>query len=193
MPTRPPPRPAAIEIGDDEVPVGKVDETIEEIRFYLEHGMPDQAASALAKLQTLTRDEGKLATIRAEVEAASQPAAPPEVEEPETVAEFTIEEPVAEAAQVELAEEESDAEPEPVALGQGQLSPAHQAIHTLLEATPSVPEAEPGAREPEPSGLKELCCRSRVIVGRYIPAENRLPRCRASSNAGCKAGPRGGT
>ncbi len=146
--------PAAIEIGDDEVPVGKVDETIEEIRFYLEHGMPDQAAAALAKLQTLTRDEGKLATIRAEVEAASQPAAPPEVEEPETVAEFTIEEPVAEAAQVELAEEESDAEPEPVALEQGQLSPAHQAIHTLLEATPSVPEAEPGAREPEPSGLK---------------------------------------
>ena len=50
----------------------KADETIEEIRFYLAHGMPEQAMAALAKLQTLTGDHAKLAELRAEIEAASQ-------------------------------------------------------------------------------------------------------------------------
>jgi len=54
---------------------GKAGETVEEIRFYLAHGMPEQAMAALAKLQTLTRDEAKIADLRAEVEAAVQAAA----------------------------------------------------------------------------------------------------------------------
>ena len=50
-------------------------ETVEEIRFYLAHGMPEQAMAALAKLQTLTSDQAKLDELRAEVEAATaQPA-----------------------------------------------------------------------------------------------------------------------
>jgi tetratricopeptide (TPR) repeat protein len=53
----------------------KTNETIEEIRFYLAHSMPEQAMAALAKLQTLTRDEAKIADLRAEVEAAVQAAA----------------------------------------------------------------------------------------------------------------------
>src|ERR1700722_15364677 len=53
---------------------GKVDETIDEIRFYASHGMPAQAMAALAKLQTLTSDQEKLDELRAEVEATSQPA-----------------------------------------------------------------------------------------------------------------------
>jgi tetratricopeptide (TPR) repeat protein len=62
--------------GDQEIPESsKADETIEEIRFYLAHGMPEQAMAALAKLQTLTRDHAKLADLRAEVEAATQAAA----------------------------------------------------------------------------------------------------------------------
>ncbi len=52
----------------------KADETIEEIRFYLAHSMPEQAMAALAKLQTLTGDQAKIAEIRAEVEAATQHA-----------------------------------------------------------------------------------------------------------------------
>src|SRR5271166_4472569 len=63
-------------VGDHDVPdSGKVDETVEEIRFYLAHGMPEQAMAALAKLQTLTSDQAKLDEIRAEVEAAVAQAA----------------------------------------------------------------------------------------------------------------------
>ncbi len=59
-------------VGDHDVPdSGKVAETVEEIRFYLAHSMPEQAMAALAKLQTLTPDQGKIAQLRAEVEAAS--------------------------------------------------------------------------------------------------------------------------
>jgi tetratricopeptide (TPR) repeat protein len=53
----------------------KSEETVEEIRFYLGHGMPEQAQAALAKLQTQTRDHAKISAIRAEVEAALQEAA----------------------------------------------------------------------------------------------------------------------
>jgi tetratricopeptide (TPR) repeat protein len=64
------------EIADQEAPdTSKADETVEEIRFYLAHGMPEQAMAALAKLQTLTRDEARIAGLRAEVEAAVQAAA----------------------------------------------------------------------------------------------------------------------
>ena len=62
---------AALEAED----TSKADETIEEIRFYLAHSMPEQAMAALAKLQTLTSDEAKIAELRAEVEAATQAAA----------------------------------------------------------------------------------------------------------------------
>ena len=59
-------------VGDHDVPdSGKVAETVEEIRFYLAHSMPEQAMAALAKLQTLTPDQDKIAQLRAEVEAAS--------------------------------------------------------------------------------------------------------------------------
>ncbi|HUO26585.1 MAG TPA: tetratricopeptide repeat protein [Candidatus Aquilonibacter sp.] len=122
----------------------KVDETIEEIRFYLEHGMPDQAAAALAKLQTMTRDETKIAPIRAEVEAGTRPTAAQEEQEPEPVAEFTVEEPGAEVAEEPTEEEAVQApvdEPEPAAALQPH--PAHEAIHALLESQAAVPEAEP--------------------------------------------------
>jgi tetratricopeptide (TPR) repeat protein len=64
------------EVANQEAPdTSKADETVEEIRFYLAHGMPEQAMAALAKLQTLTRDEARIAGLRAEVEAAVQAAA----------------------------------------------------------------------------------------------------------------------
>jgi tetratricopeptide (TPR) repeat protein len=67
---------AASVVEEHEGSSGKVEETIEEIRFYLAHGMPEQAMAALAKLQTVTNDRAKLAQLRAEVEAATpQPAA----------------------------------------------------------------------------------------------------------------------
>jgi hypothetical protein len=48
--------PAEIEVHD---PV-RVDETVEEIRFYLANGMPEQSMAALAKLQVLTNDQAKI-------------------------------------------------------------------------------------------------------------------------------------
>ncbi len=80
-------------------PEGKTAETIEEIRFYLEHGMPEQASAAFEKLQALTSDEAILSPIEAEIQAAAQPASAVEeaVEEEqapvEAAAEFTIDEP----------------------------------------------------------------------------------------------------
>jgi tetratricopeptide (TPR) repeat protein len=127
--------------GDDEVQdqepsedTSKADETIEEIRFYLGHGMPAQAMAALAKLQTLTGDVAKIAELRTEVEAANQAAAEPEIEELTSddipSLEVTVDEtPVEEAPAVEepaavepepaveeiAVEAEVESEPEPVA------------------------------------------------------------------------------
>ncbi len=52
-----------------------VAETIEEVRFYLEHSMVDQARAAFVKLQSQTADYEQLAAIQAEIDAAV-PAAP---------------------------------------------------------------------------------------------------------------------
>ncbi len=52
-----------------------VEETIEEVRFYLEHSMVDQARAAFAKLQTQTADYEQLAAVQAEIDAANIPAA----------------------------------------------------------------------------------------------------------------------
>jgi tetratricopeptide (TPR) repeat protein len=97
-------------VGAQEVPdSGKVDETIEEIRFYLAHSMPEQAMAALAKLQTLTSDHAQLEEIRAEVEAATAQAAEEEaarVVEP-VVEEITSEDiPAAELAVDEITVDE---------------------------------------------------------------------------------------
>ncbi|HEV2501253.1 MAG TPA: tetratricopeptide repeat protein [Terriglobia bacterium] len=123
---------------------GKVDETIEEIRFYLGHGMPEQAMAGLAKLQTLTSDEAKIAEIRAEVEAATQ-AAEQEVPAPEPVIEeLTADDvpsfEVTEEAPVAAVEE---AEPAPVA----PAPPVVEELPVVAEVAALEPEPEP---EPAP-------------------------------------------
>ena len=117
---------------------GKVEETIEEIRFYVGHGMPEQALAALAKLQTMHVDAHTIAELRAEVEAASQPVE--EVVEAEPVMEeITVDDiPSAETA-VEVAADEvtvedvAVVEPEP---------PVVEEIPVVAEA-PVEPEPEP--------------------------------------------------
>jgi pilus assembly protein FimV len=91
-------------VGGHTIPTGKLDpqrtnEAAEEIRFYLEHGMPEQASAAFEKLQALTSDEAILATLEAEIQAASQHASPVEdVATVEAVSEFATDEPRAEFA-----------------------------------------------------------------------------------------------
>ncbi|MCU1303818.1 MAG: Tetratricopeptide repeat protein [Candidatus Sulfotelmatobacter sp.] len=112
----------------------KTAETIEEFRFYLEHGMPEQASAAFTKIQSLTQDEATLSTLRAEMKAAAQKSSEeeeaPAVEAP---AEFAIDEPA-----VEFAVDEAPAaidEPPPVV------------------ETPSIESHAPVMEEPVPSAL----------------------------------------
>ena len=55
-------------------------ETVEEVRFYLEHFMTDQARAGIEKLEALTSDVRILDPLRAAVESAGQPPAEPEPE-----------------------------------------------------------------------------------------------------------------
>ncbi len=136
--------PAAVEevaAEEAEAPNPRVDETVEEIRFYIGHGMPEQALAALAKLQTLTQDHAKIEELRSEIDAAMQPA-----EEIAVEAEPAFEEvSAADIPSVEVSEEvpvpmEHEAAPEP--------EPQIEEIPVVAEAAPK-PEPEP-APEPEP-------------------------------------------
>jgi tetratricopeptide (TPR) repeat protein len=106
--------PAATSDSAEEQPVvaetsAPVAETIEEVRFYVEHGMPEQATAALKKLHTLTNDQSVLSPIEAEVAAAAQAPAE-EAPAVEAVSEITIDEPAAEFAVEDPAAEFSVAE-----------------------------------------------------------------------------------
>jgi len=128
----------------------KVDETVEEIRFYLTHGMPEQALAGLAKLQTLTRDEAKLSTMRAEVEAATQAVgeeAPVEVPVMEDLAVEDI--PSVEA----VAEDEIVVEAEGEAEIEAAAEPA--AVEEVAVVEPAVAEIEIEAAEIEPVEIEQ--------------------------------------
>ncbi len=150
-------------VGEQDVPAAEADdaktaETIEEIRFYLEHGMPEQASAAFEKLQTVTSDAAVLSAMEAEIQAASQPAAAAE-EEPdgvETVSEIAIDEPAAESTvdEVPVAAEE---EPAPVE----EAPPAPPApVAKPVAAKPVVPKpaaakpAAPAVRHVEPAPVE---------------------------------------
>jgi tetratricopeptide (TPR) repeat protein len=94
-------------IGDhDTADSSKVDDTIEEIRFYIANNMHEQAMAALAKLQTVTSDENKIAQLRAEVETAVELAAEQraQAEAEPAIEEITVEDiPSSEVAMEEAA------------------------------------------------------------------------------------------
>ncbi len=147
--------PATAEVSD-----ARVDETVEEIRFYVGHGMPEQALAALAKLQTLTQDKAKIDELRAEIDAAMQPAEEVAVEAEPVMEELTAEDvpsiEVAEEAPVAV-EKEPAPEPEPVVeeipvVAQAPFppKPKREPVH---EPAPVAHEPEP---EPQPAVLKEF-------------------------------------
>jgi pilus assembly protein FimV len=145
---------------DEAVPArAKTEETIEEIRFYLANGMPEQAMAALAKLQTVCTDRDLLAELRKEVEAASQLASDEEEVQVET--EPVVEEPSADdIPTVEVTSDESPAaieespEPEPVPASEEELPVVAEAAAPVAEPEPEAvaAEAEPAA----PAVLKEF-------------------------------------
>jgi tetratricopeptide (TPR) repeat protein len=156
----------------------KADETVDEIRFYLSHGMLAQAMAGLAKLQTLTSDQAKLDAMRAEVEAASQPAE----EEAHAAIESEVEELTADdipALEVAVDETPSDdasvSMPAPVieeAAGVVE-APAVEEIPVVAE-TPVEAKSKPVVHEPmvrestpehEPVGLKEFASELETSLG----------------------------
>jgi tetratricopeptide (TPR) repeat protein len=72
--------PAALAAEADASSNPEIAETVEEVRFYLEHYMTDQARAGIEKLESLTRDARILDPLRAAVESSSQPLAEPEPE-----------------------------------------------------------------------------------------------------------------
>jgi tetratricopeptide (TPR) repeat protein len=75
--------PAAIEANADEVNAldnPEIAEALEEVRFYIEHFMTEQARSGIEKLESLTQDARILDPLRAAVAAAAQPATQPDSE-----------------------------------------------------------------------------------------------------------------
>lgn len=90
---------AAVEAtsGADSSSNPEIAETVEEIRFYLEHFMTDQARAGIEKLEKLTSDARILDPLRAEVESAGQPPAEPE----EEIAEINADDPASFEIQTE--------------------------------------------------------------------------------------------
>jgi tetratricopeptide (TPR) repeat protein len=141
-----------------EVSDARIDETVEEIRFYVGHSMPEQALAALAKLQTLTRDQAKIDELRSEIDAAMQPAEEVAVEAEPVVEEITAED----VPSLELVEEppvvfEQEPSSEPavekipaVAKASVEPEPQPEPIH---EPAPVAHEPE---AEPHPGVLKEF-------------------------------------
>src|SRR5580692_4748343 len=120
----------------------KINETIDEIRFYFAQGLPEQAWAALAKLQTQAPDDARVDQVRAELEAAMQSAADAETANAEaSIEEITVDDiPQADVEEVEVPVAEI-AEPEIV---EAEI-PEPEAVVEIEEPAP-VPEQEP---EPE--------------------------------------------
>jgi|HubBroStandDraft_1064217.scaffolds.fasta_scaffold00429_21 tetratricopeptide (TPR) repeat protein len=141
----------------EEVDQEKVNETIEEIRFYLEHGMPEQASAAFEKLQTVTTDEAVLSPIEAEILAAAQQPAKAEADEVtpvETVSEFTVDEPSDEITIEEIPV------PAPEAPAVEEITIEPPAPVAEIEAPPAQhaepPAVEPPVSAPAPGVLQEF-------------------------------------
>ena len=153
----------------------EADETIEEIRFYLAHSMRAQAMAAFAKLQTLTRDQARLAEIRAEVEAATRPAE----EEIAVDAEPVVEELTSDdIPSIEVEVDEAPVQEAPPAVKKSAavapIAPAVEEIPVVAEAPE--PEPEPVAQaatpepEPQPSVLKEFVSDLETSLGEdFLP------------------------
>ena len=67
-----------VNLGEDAAGNPEIAETVEEVRFYLEHFMTDQARAGIEKLETLTSDSRILDPLRAALSGAGSP--PAEVE-----------------------------------------------------------------------------------------------------------------
>ena len=137
----------------------EIAETVDEIRFYLEHFMTDQARTGIEKLESLTSDARILDPLRAAIKSGGQPLAEPGPE----IAEINADEPADFAVEMETQDgSEIAASPDLMAgynhevHSEGSAEPAHaeaselSAIVADLEASlgDSFPQAQPAAAQP---------------------------------------------
>ena len=129
----------------------EIAETVEEIRFYLEHFMKDQARAGIEKLESLTSDARILDPLRAAVESANQPPAEPEPE----ITEINADEPA--AFELEMATPESGIEAAPDLLA-GYRDGTRGEIHgkAPAELAPEGAYAEPAHAQTVPAETSEL-------------------------------------
>jgi tetratricopeptide (TPR) repeat protein len=151
----------------------KVNETVEEIRFYLEHGMPEQAAAAFEKLQTLTADEAVLSGIKSEIEAAAQRTAAAE-DEPtvEAVSEFVTSPPESEFTIEEMPPpfEAAPAVVEQIPEPQAPVAEIEIAPAQTIKPAAAEPTAELPVITPAPGVLQEFVADLESSLGdSFIP------------------------
>jgi pilus assembly protein FimV len=170
----------------------EADETVEEILFYLAHGMNPQAMAALAKLQAVSPHHPRLVELRAKVDDALQAAAEQEAEASEepVVEEITAEDvpsiEVAEEAPVAV-EEAAAVQPEPPAVEE---IPVVAEVVTEPEPEPEpqpvvqTPAAHRAKPEPEPSVLKEFVTDLESSLGaEFLPGTVEKPAAPQPSHA----------
>jgi len=124
----------------------EIAETVEEVRFYLEHFMTDQARAGIEKLESLTSDPRILDPLRAAVESAGQPSAEPEPE----IAEINADEP----AEFEL--EMDGQHGSEFATSPDLMSGYNYETHGYTEPAPEPTYAEPAQAESVHAEASEL-------------------------------------
>jgi pilus assembly protein FimV len=168
--------------GTDEEPdySEAIKETVEEVRFYLSNGMPEEARAAYTKLAGLKPEPALLATLRQEIEAGSAQPPSSEAEAIEEISAADI--PTAPANEISPAQESKSgvldalvndlesslgdgflpqtsaqeiapAKPEPHATEPARAATAHYAEHHREQQPATHAETQPEPRaEPQPSG-----------------------------------------
>jgi len=121
----------------------EIAETVEEIRFYLEHFMTDQARAGIEKLERLTSDGRILDPLRAAVESAGQPPVEPEPE----IAEINADEPASFEIEMET-QPESELAASPDLMAGYQQETHNESNNESHEEAPAELELESGYNEP---------------------------------------------
>jgi len=155
--------PAAFAAEADASSNPEIAETVEEVRFYLEHYMTDQARAGIEKLESLTRDARILDPLRAAVESSGQPLAEPEPE----ITEINADEP----ADFEVAMEtgqgsEAAASPD---LPAGDHEESRPEIHAEAPAELAPEPAHAEAAHAEASDLTALVADLEASLGDSFP------------------------
>lgn len=155
-------------------------ETIDEVRFYLKHGLAEQARAPFAKLEFLHVDPSTLAAIRAEIDAVAAAAAPSEAAD-----EVSVEE-VSAGPPAEAEEFEPVVAPPVPAPAQDYVAGVQASAGEMPAVLPHshVPEPPPqavmhhagAAQEQEPSSLGEFVADLESSLGDSFLAEKEVPQ-----------------